>query len=110
MRKRDTTSSGRGVALRRRIGFLKALALDTEGVVCGFAAHPTPLRQLPGGLAEDPVEELERCTFALLRELTDALRHRPIAIATTSMGETGALVAERGDVVHGPRPEDADLV
>lgn len=79
--------------------FLKALALDTEGVVCGFAAHPTPLRQLPGGLAEHPVEELERCTFALLRELTDALRHRPIAIATTSMGETGALVAERGDVV-----------
>lgn len=79
--------------------FLKALALDMEGVVCGFTAHATPVRKLPGGLVEHPVDELERCTFALLRELTDALRHRPLAIATTSMGETGALVTERGDVV-----------
>lgn len=76
--------------------FLKAVALDMGGRTCGFAARPTPFQQLSDGGGEHPVDELESLTFELLRELAGALEHRPMAIATTSMGETGALVSRSG--------------
>jgi xylulokinase len=76
--------------------FLKAVALDMHGRMCGFAARPTPFHRLADGGAEHPVDQLESRTFELLSELTAALEHRPVAIATTSMGETGALVSRSG--------------
>jgi xylulokinase len=76
--------------------FLKAVALDMDGRLCGFAARPTPLHRRPGGRAEHPLNVLEARTIELLRELATGLHHRPLAIATTSMGETGALVAHSG--------------
>lgn len=79
--------------------FLKAVALDMGGRMCGFAARPTPFQRLSGGGAEHPVDELESLTFELLRELAGALEQRPVAIATTSMGETGALVSRTGSTL-----------
>lgn len=76
--------------------FLKAVALDLHGRMCGFVARPTPFQRLPDGAAEHPVDQLESRTFEVLRELTAGLEHRPVAIATTSMGETGAFVSRSG--------------
>jgi xylulokinase len=76
--------------------FLKAVALDMDGRMCGFAARSTPFQRLSDGGAEHPVDQLESQTFELLRELAAGLEHRPVAIATTSMGETGALVSRSG--------------
>lgn len=76
--------------------FLKAVALDMDGRMCGFAVRPTPFQRLSDGGAEHPVDQLESLTFELLRELAAGLEHRPVAIATASMGETGALVSRSG--------------
>jgi xylulokinase len=76
--------------------FLKAVALDTGGRVCRVAVRPTPIKRGPGGWVEHPVDQLESQTFEVLRELIAGLDHRPLAIATTSMAETGALVTPSG--------------
>jgi xylulokinase len=80
----------------------KAVAVTLDGRLLDHAAVPTPTVRADGGRVEHPADALRLAVLEVLRTLMERTGGRcaPTGIGVTSMGEAGALVDDRGDVLH----------
>lgn len=81
---------------------VKAVAFDSERNPVATATTPTPTHRLASGGAEYDGSLVWDAACQVLRDVAgqmDDAGHRPVAIATASMGEAGVLIDEQGEPV-----------